>query len=500
MDEFEPGKRSAAEYPPILELRADACVIGAGAGGSAGAAAMAEAGLSVVVLEAGRHWKPGDFRPSSPFALSKLYQEGGTRAATGNGLIMVNGGLGVGGSTLINSAICFKTPEPILADWRENHGCHTLESGRFGALLDRVWTTIGAVKNPAQVQRNNNLIFKKGAEALGLKGDFMYRSAPGCTGCGVCNMGCPTGGKLSVDRTFLAQALGTGRVGVYASCRAEDVEFSGSRITAVVGATVDPDTNEPVGRFRVRADRFLLSGGPVGTPRFLGGNGLSTSEHCGQHLHLHPAVGVFGVFPFDINPWSGVTQGYYVDAWEEGYLLQTCNVPPDQMVIGMPIDPEQQIAIAARMRQTASAGALIHDEDSSGSVGNAMLTYWLGDGDRRRLIEGLRACARVYFAAGAEQVVTAAVGVGVIRAPSEIDDKLSLDIPARELLMIASHPMGTCRMGGDPERSVVDPRGRVWAWDNLHVADASMFPSSLGVNPQVTVMALGLLVGQEMAT
>jgi choline dehydrogenase-like flavoprotein len=315
MAELMIGRRSFEEYPEVLEIEADACVIGAGAGGCAGAAALSEAGLSVAVLEEGRHWKPRDFKPSTPWALGNLYQETGARAAAGNGLIMVNGGIGVGGSTLINSAICFKTPESVLSFWRDEHGCEALESGRFGALLDRVWRTVGAVKNPEIFQRNNNLIFKKGAEALGLRGDFLFRSAPGCTGCGVCNLGCPTGGKLSVDRSFLARALLTEQVGVYASCRAEGVETSGDRVVAVTGSLIDPATREPAGRFRVRAERFLLSGGPVGSPRFLRRNGLSTSEHCGEHLFLHPAAGVIGQFPFAINPWSGVNQGYYVDAY-----------------------------------------------------------------------------------------------------------------------------------------------------------------------------------------
>ena len=499
MDRFEPGRRAFEEYPPELELEADVCIIGAGAGGCAGAAALAEAGLSVIVLEEGRHWKSSEFKASTPFALTNLYQEGGTRGATGNGLIMVNGGKGVGGSTLINSAICFKTPEPILEDWRENHGCEALETERFSALLDRVWRTIGAVKNPEVFQRNNNLIFKEGAEALGLKGDFLYRSAPGCTGCGVCNLGCPTGGKLSVDRSFLVQALETERVGVYADCRVGEVAFSGSRITSVMGDTMDPVTRQPAGRFRVKADRFLLSAGPVGSPRFLTRNGLSTSEHCGSHLHLHPAIGFFGRFEKVINPWSGVNQGYYVDRWEEGYLLQTATIPPDQLAMGMPVGPAEQLDWLANMRHIATAGALVHDEDSVGSVGSMALTYFLGDGDRQRLIRGMREGARVYFAAGAVGVIPSVVGVGVIRSPDEIDEKLPLDIPARALITIASHPMGSCRMGGSPDTSVIDPWGRVWAWDNLYVADASVFPSSLGVNPQVTVMAMGLLVGQGMS-
>ena len=495
---FEPGLRSFEEYPAELELEADVCVIGAGAGGCAGAAALAAGGKRGVVLEEGRHWRPKDFRPSAPWAMRHLYQEGGTRAAAGNGLIIVNGGRGVGGSTLINSAICFRTPEVVLETWREEHGCETLANDRVRALNTHVLETIGAVVNPIGVQRQNNLIFKKGVEALGLKGDWLVRSAPGCSGCAVCQLGCPSGGKLSVDRTFLARAVRTGRVGVYADCRATGVETDGGRVTAVTGRFIDPDALLPAGRFRVRAEQFLLSGGPIGSPRFLMRNGLSSSEHLGQHLFLHPALGVFARFPFDIIPWTGVSQGYYVDRYEEGYLLQTVAVSPDQFYIGLAVPPSELMEYAADLRYFAMCGPLIHDEDSVGSVGETLITYTLGDGDRQRLIAGLREACRVYFAAGADLCLVGAVGAGAIRSVDEIDRKLSMKIKARELLAIASHPMGTCRMGGDPATSVISPRGRVWEWENLFVADASVFASSLGVNPQVTVMTMGLLVGEEM--
>ena len=124
---------------------------------------------------------------------------------------------------------------------------------------------------------------------------------------------------------------------------------------------------------------------------------------------------------------------------------------------------------------------------------------FLGDGDRRRLIEGLRLCAEVFFAAGALEAFPGRIGYPRITSPAGIAEALPLDLPASHLNLYASHPMGTCRMGGEPSQSVVDPRGRVWGWANLSVADASIFPSSLGVNPQVTTMAMGLMVGEAIA-
>jgi choline dehydrogenase-like flavoprotein len=388
--------------------------------------------------------------------------------------------------------------------WRENFGCERVTEERFDAYFDRIWRTIGVTVNPVSVQRNNNLIFKEGAERLGLKGQFMARSAPGCIGCGICQYGCPTGGKFSIDRTFLAEAIHRGSVGVYADCRARGVQTEGDRVVAVTGVLVDPETHVGRGSLRVEADTFVLSGGPIGTPVFLLRNGLCDDTHCGQHLVVHPTSGLLAKFEQEIRPWNGVTQGYYVDCWERGFLLQTYSVTPDQYYLLLQTRAGREtMEYMADLAHIASAGALVHDEDSSGFVRSTPagpdLYYHFGDSDKRRLIDGMRLCAEVFFAAGAQEVLAGHMGGRAIRGPQDVAQVAPYDIPAHHMFLYASHPMGTCRMGGDPSRSVVDPEGRVWGWANLRVADASVFPSSLGVNPQVTTMAMGLMVGESIA-
>ncbi len=484
-------------YGGHLELEADVCVIGSGAGGSSTAAALADRGLRVIVLEEGRRWAPEQFNSRAPWAFKHLYAGRGTRATRGNCIIPMPGGRGVGGSTLINSAICFRTPPAVLADWRESYGCEHLSEAWMGACFDRIWRTIGVTVNPPEVQRNNNHIFRAGAEALGLPGAWMARSAPGCTGCGTCQQGCSTGGKLSIDRSFLAEAVNTGLVSVYADCRVVGVETQGDRVIAVTGRTVRPGEYEDDGSFRVRARAFVSSAGPIGSPRFLMANGLSDGP-VGKNLHIHPTAGVVARFDQEIVAWEGVTQGYYVDLWEKGYLLQTFSMPPDQYFVSFPLVGDEMLTFMRDLRHFASAGVVVHDEDSRGSVTESALLYDLGNLDRSRILAGLRESARVFFAAGATEVIPGAHGVGIIRSVDDIDRVLTDDIPAHDIGLYASHPMGTCRMGNDPARSVVDPDGRVWGWKNLHVADASVFPTSLGVNPQVTVMALGLTIGRQV--
>jgi choline dehydrogenase-like flavoprotein len=423
----------------------------------------------------------------------------------GNVAMPLPGGRGVGGSTLINSAICFRCPDSILEEWHGEYGCDTVEIPRFGAYFDRIWETLGVTVQSLEIQRLNNIVFRDGARKLGLSAEFLPRSAPGCVGCGICQYGCPTGGKSSVDRTFLVEALATDNVGVYADCKIATIEAEGDRIRQVTGHILDPETQEPIGTVRARARTFVVSAGPIGSPSLLLRNHLADDTHCGRHLVVHPALPALAKFPFEIRPWHGVTQGCYVDCWEDGFLLQTYSVSPDQYFALLPTAVgDETMRYMSELAYIGSAGTLVHDEDSEGRIQMTPvgpdISYHLGEGDKRRLIDGLRMTGEVFFAAGAEEFMPAVVAAGVIRRPEDIVSRLPYDLPPHHLNAYASHPMGTCRMGSDPDWSVVDPQGRVWGWRNLHVADASVFPTSLGVNPQVTTMAMGLMIGEEIAS
>ena len=361
-----PGRWRAEDIAPGEELVADVCIMGAGAGGAGVALALAERGLSVAVLEEGRHFRPSDFSADTATALSMLYQGRGARSTRGNVVMPLPGGRGVGGSTLINSAICFRTPPEILATWREDYGVEALTEEATERWFDRLYASLGVTVNPVSVQRNNNLIFREGAEALGLNGSFLARSAPGCVGCGICQYGCPSGGKSSVDRSLLAEALETGNVGIYSNLRVRDMDARGDRVTGWTAQRMDPRSQEPIGELRVRARHYVVSGGPIGSPLVLLRNGMSDNSVCGRHLVVHPTAPLMARFAQEIRPWSGVTQGYYVDCWDEGFLLQTYTVTPDQYYMTLPHGGDaRSLEIMRDLGHMASAGALVHDEDLS---------------------------------------------------------------------------------------------------------------------------------------
>ncbi len=483
-------------------IKADVVIVGAGAGGGAAAAELAQRGLSVVMLEEGHRYRPREFPASYGWAINHLYAERGTRIVEGESYYPLPGGRGVGGSTLINSAICYRAPDAILDAWADA-GLEGLAPERLAPIYDLVEATIGVTEMHPLQARANNLFIKRGSDALGLGGGFVHRNAPGCVGCGICYLGCPSGGKGSVDRNFipLAEEHGTE---VCADCKVARILVRDGRAVGVEARVVDQETSEEVGRLTVDADAVVLAAGTVGTPMLLLEQGLANrSDQVGRNLAIHPAVGTYGMVDDAINSWDGVPQAYAIPL-EKGVLLQTYNAPPEVFFTTQPWSGADGMRKMRMLKNIAMCGGLVSDGSNGrvqlGRHGKAKVTYALSTRDRHRLIRALRGIVRVLYAAGATEVYPG-IGDGVDWAKTESDAlaPLTPDVEEREMNVYASHPMGTCRMGVDAARSVVAPSGETHDVPGLWIADASLMPSSLGVNPQMTVMSMAIHVARNLA-
>lgn len=477
------------------EVACDVAVIGSGASGAAVAWELAKAGLSVAILEEGRKFEPKELVPKPSVAYRNLYSERNTRLMMGPAYIPLTGGRAVGGATLINSSICFPPPAKVLKRWHDEFGISWADAQTLAPFVAEVEEIIGVDETTPGQARKNNLIFKRGTEALGLRGGFIRRNAPGCIGLGVCQLGCPLSAKGSVDQNFIPESLEKGAA-LFTSAQATRLLVERGRCVGVEAHILDPLPEEPISRLTVRAKKVFLCAGAVSSPILLLRQGACNSSGLvGRNLHVHPALGMCARFEELVDAWDGVTQGYYVEL--EDSMLETFSTTPDLYFaqFGGLSEPLEQI------RHIASCGCMIGDESSGqvkpGPGSRANISYRLEQKDMAKLVRGLRVMGKVFYAAGALEVQAPFHGAPLSRSQSELEQVCHEGVEPSRAWLYASHPMGTCRMGADRNSSVVSPTGETFDVKDLFIADASVFPTSLGVNPQITIMAVALLLARQ---
>ncbi len=489
-----------------VRLKADVVIAGSGPGGLCAGVALAEAGMKVIVLEAGQFWRPRSFVRDMGFAQEHLYQAKGTRIMQGNVFIPLAAGRGVGGGTLVNSAICFRTPDWVLDEWVENWGTDHWTKDQRDKRYSEVEDFIGVVPTAPAIAGNNSEVARKGFSKLdGLNHDYMPRNAAACAGCGTCHTGCPSGGKASADLNWLPRMF-RAKGELYADTRVEEILVKGKRAVGLRGVMRVPETKEKLAQITVDADRVILACGTINTPMLLQNQNLADSSgELGKNLHVHPGIGAVAKMDDEVRIWQGATQGYYCHHPDDPQvLLETFSAPADAMLAQSSAVGYDAIDFMRNLRYIAGVGAMIRDE-SSGEVtrnddGSANIRYFVEERDRKKFIHGLELATKMFFAAGAKGVMPLITDTRFFTSLHMTIDKVRETTNASDLLLYASHPMGTCRMHPDPDVGVVRPEdGMTHDVENLHVTDASVFPSALGANPQMTIMANALAMARTMA-
>lgn len=488
-----------------LALEADVLVIGSGAGGSVVACELAEAGRSVLVLEEGPFIPPeryGKFRPSE--SLRHLWIDAGLAFAVGIGdspMINMMMGRAIGGSSILTGGVCFRIPDVVLHEWSRDLGLDELTPAGLEAAHAYVERSINVEEVPAEMRSRSTLKFWQGAEKLGVPMKPLRRNTQGCNGCGRCNFGCPHGAKLSVDVTFLPRALAAG-ARVYSNVRVDGLTYHGDHVTGCQGRVVLDARGTLGARVRVRARRVVVSAGAYGTPLLLERSGLGKkSGQLGRNMTVHPSFRVMARFDEPILGWKGALQSAYTDAFErDGVTLTGLFVPPGVLAATMPgIGPEHRRR-ARQIPNLAIFGGMIHDQGGgqvSTLFGRPLMTYRMAPQDRASVSVLMRRMAEIFFASGAREVFLPVLGLGGID-PDRLKT-LDLDrVKGREIECGSQHPLGTARMGVDARNSVVDPDGQAWEVRGLYVADGSILPTSLGVNPQLSIMTMAARIAWKL--
>ena len=489
-------------YDAKLEYDVDAVIVGAGPGGGAVARQLAAAGWRTLIVEDGP--RASRFKPSWSNSVRYHFQEFGTMVAEGSVPFPVMAGRGVGGGSLVNSAICFRTPAPVLEEWAELLQDDRYLPDNINPIYDEIEERIGVVPVHEAIAGENNMIVARGVAAMGppMIGGLLRRNAPGCIGCGICNFGCPTGGKASVDRNLIADARRDG-CEIQAECRINEVLVEDGRAVGVIGQLHDPDTREQHATVTVRAKVVVLSAGAIGTPRLLYQCGLAEGlGPVGDQLHLHPGSGVLGRCDHPVHMWKGATQGAYAWTPEEPKVLpHTFNVPPEAFVAVSGLVGHEAKQALTDINRMCGLGVMVSDH-GKGSVrarsnGRAKLSYEWADDDVETLKRGMVLSAKILLAGGAVEVRATGHGCGWHPTAEALAAEIA-DLPLSAFILYSAHPMSTSPMGIDPETAVVNARGKVHRLDGLYMADAGIFPTSLGVNPQLTTMTLGTMVGRAI--
>src|SRR5712691_9890905 len=496
--------------PGVVELKvmqpdegfydtADVVVVGSGA--AVAAKELAESGLKVIVLEEGEHFDRRDFTGSPPERLRRFYRGNGLTFTIGVPTVSLPIGRGVGGSTLINSGTCFRTPDFVLDTWG-------LDRAELEPVFEDVEETLSVAPVGDDIMGNNGEVMDRGRRELGYSGGPIRRNARGCHGSGVCAFGCPLDAKLGMHVTYLPLAARAGAQ-IISGCRVDGLVMDRGRAVGVRGSIVDAETGavQRDARFEVRAHRVVLAAGAVYTPAMLQRQGLAnSSRQVGRNLRVHPGCGVLGVFDHDLQAWKGVMQSYYVDEkLRDGILVEATYPPPGvgYSAGGVGGKGSDLKDFLARYRQTAAAGLIISDS-GTGRVratpgGGLLITYNLSADDLRKTLEGIRLTTEIYLAAGAQEVHTLLPGLPAVRKREELSWITEGKWTAADLKLSAYHPMGTCRMGKDPQSSVVDEYSRAHDVPGLVITDASVLPGSTYVNPQITIMTLAARSARHLA-
>jgi len=494
-----------ADAPALpAEAQFDVVVVGTGAGGGTTAEILSRAGLRILLVEEGPLRGSGEFRMRESEAYPQLYQESAGRQTKDKAIGILQGRC-VGGSTTVNWTSSFRTPAETLAFWRDRFGLAGFDEGAMAPWFERMEQRL-SITPWAMAPNENNDILRRGAERLGLPSSPIARNVRGCMNLGYCGVGCPIDAKQSMLVTTIPSALDAGAT-LYARARAARLVLEGDRALALEIDWLDETGTRPSGRrTRVQASHFVLAAGAIGSPALLMRSGAPDPHRLlGTRTFLHPVVVSAAVFDRIVAGWAGAPQSVYVDhflreAPIDGPIGYKLEAPPIHPVLfattltGFGDEHRRRMLDFARTQATiALLRDGFHERSPGGRVelrgdGSPVLDYPLDDfvleGARRALLS----MAEIQFAAGARTVQPAHELASPYASWREAREAIAA-LPMKPLLtrVVSAHVMGGCRFGIDAARGIVDPDGVHWQLRNVSVHDGSVFPTSIGANPQLSI-------------
>jgi choline dehydrogenase-like flavoprotein len=460
----------------------DVCVIGSGAAGSVMACRAAQAGRSVLLVERGPYIRPSQMNDREIEMIPLLYKDGGLQMNTGMDMFILQGTC-VGGSTTLSNMVLMRAPDDVLSSW-----------SRFGAELDRASLTrsyetiereIGATEADAAHTSGSTLRFLEGARSLGFSPRRMYKALGDCRGCGNCNIGCAFNAKRSALATYVPWAEERG-ARVLAETEVDRIETRGSRAVAVhVRAGRSRE------RQRIVAKQVVLAAGAINSSALLLKSGLR--KNVGTRVSFNAGSMMVAEFDEELDGYDADQMTWFLPG--DGFIIEPTHNPLMSAALTTPGWLEEHATLMRRQRHLAYAGSLI----STGATGKVVQSPFWGHEETRfrpgaaevdKVQRGLKLISEIFFAAGARRLILPTHRFRAIRSPKEISEIDEHVVSTRRFSFGSAHPQGGNPMSANSRAGVVDASFAVHGLDNLFVCDASIFPSSVTVNPMSTIMAL----------
>ena len=504
------------DLPPALSC--DVAIIGSGAGAGITAELLTRAGLKVVIVEEGPLRSSSDFRQQEAEAYPSLYQESAARKTADKAINILQGRC-VGGSTTVNWTSSFRTPDATLAYWREHFGLQGYDSNVLAPYFTQAESRLNIVPWLTPPNENNDLL-RRGAAKLGIPAAAILRNVKGCWNLGSCGLGCPTNAKQSMLVTTIPAALDLGAT-LLVETRAERFELANGKVVALHCHPCKPNgelVHSGAGATRVTARHFVLAAGAINSPAVLL-RSQAPDPHgvLGRRTFLHPVVLSAAVMDQKVEGWQGAPQTIYTDHFLEtdpidgrmGFKLEAPPLHPVIFASSVTGFGRQQADLLAKFPHTHVLLALLrdgfHEQSPGGRVqlrgdGSPVLDYpltpFVMEGARRALL----AMAEIQFAAGARQVLPVHELAEPYSTWSQTKQALA-GLPMKPLLtkVVSAHVMGGCPMAGSEKLGVVRADGTHWQIENLSVHDGSLFPTSIGANPQLSIYGIVNRLAQGLA-
>lgn len=486
------------------QITCDVAIVGSGAGAGVTAELLARAGLQVVLIEEGPLRSSRDFRQLESDAYPALYQESAGRKTTDKAITILQGRC-VGGSTTVNWTSSFRTPAATLQYWQQHFGLADYGEAAMAPWFEEAEQRLHIAPWLTPANRNNDVL-RAGAERLGIAAAGIQRNVKGCWNLGSCGMGCPTNAKQSMLVTTIPAALDRGAT-LLVQTRAQAFDVGRGQVNALECAPVSLN-GTPTGSAttRITARHFIVAGGAINSPALLMRSGVPDPHRLlGKRTFLHPVVISAATFADRIEAWDGAPQTLYTDHFLHtqpidgpiGYKLEAPPMHPVIVSTTLTGHGQAQAEMLKQFPHTQGLLALLrdgfHPESPGGRVqlrddGSPVLDYPLNDfvmdGARRALLS----MAEIQFAAGARKVMPVHELAGQYGTWPEARQAIQ-SLPMKPLLtrVVSAHVMGGCAMAGEERLGVVRPDGVHWHLANLSVHDGSLFPTSIGANPQLSV-------------